>query len=79
MFPNHPRIAELKNRVGVIYLQRKSYRDAIAMFRGALSSLNVSNSLERQQITANLYKALEDSGESDSVDLLRKELHAESR
>jgi hypothetical protein len=79
MFPNHPRIAELKNRVGVIYLQRKSYRDAIAMFRSALSFLNVSNSVERQQITANLYKALEDSGESDSADLLRKELHAESR
>jgi outer membrane protein assembly factor BamD (BamD/ComL family) len=79
MFPRHPRLAELKNRVGVIYLQRKRYRDAIAMFRSALSELGPSRQTDREQITANLQKAYEESGDTDSADLLRKELHAESR
>ncbi len=79
MFPMHPRLAELKNRVGVIYLQRKRYRDAISMFRNALSNCGMSQDAERVRITSNLQKALEESGDSDSADLLRKELHAESR
>lgn len=79
MFPMHPRIAELKNRVGVIYLQRKRYRDAIAMFRNALQNLGASRQAERSQITANLQKAYEESGDADSADLLKKELRAESR
>lgn len=79
MFPMHPRLAELKNRVGVIYLQRKRYRDAISMFRSALSNCGLSQDTERVRITGNLQKALEESGDSDSADLLRKELHAESR
>ncbi|MBN1600045.1 MAG: PEGA domain-containing protein [Chitinispirillaceae bacterium] len=79
MFPMHPRIAELKNRVGVIYLQRKRYRDAIAMFRSALQNMGASRQAERFQITTNLQKAYEESGDTDSADLLKKELHAESR
>lgn len=79
MFPMHPRLAELKNRVGVIYLQRKRYRDAISMFRSALSNCGISQDDEKLRITGNLQKALEESGDSDSADLLRKELHAESR
>jgi TolA-binding protein len=79
MFPMHPRLAELKNRVGVIYLQRKRYRDAISMFRSALSNCGLSQDAEKVRITGNLQKALEESGDSDSADLLRKELRAESR
>jgi len=79
MFPMHPRIAELKNRVGVIYLQRKRYRDAITIFRSALRDLGVSRQVERSQITANLQKAYEESGDLENAYLLKKELHAESR
>ncbi|HEX2959053.1 MAG TPA: PEGA domain-containing protein [Chitinispirillaceae bacterium] len=79
MFPMHPRLAELKNRVGVIYLQRKRYRDAISIFRSAVSNCGPSQNSERLQITSNLQKALEESGDNDSADLLRKELRAESR
>jgi hypothetical protein len=41
----------------------KTLQDAIAIFRSALRDLGVSPSVERSQITANLQKAYEESGD----------------
>jgi len=58
LFPQHPRIVELKNRVGVIYLQQKRYDEAITLFREALESPVFSGKKERALISENLERAL---------------------
>jgi len=72
MFPRHPRISELQNRVGVIYLQQKKYDDAITMFRQALASMISQSKSERANITSNLYRALEAKGDSRSADSIKR-------
>jgi TolA-binding protein len=72
MFPRHPRISELQNRVGVIYLQQKKYDDAISMFRQALASMISQSKSERANITSNLYRALEAKGDSKSADSIQR-------
>jgi tetratricopeptide (TPR) repeat protein len=72
MFPRHPRISELQNRVGVIYLQQKKYDDAISMFRQALASMISQSKSERENITSNLYRALEAKGDSKSADSIQR-------
>lgn len=66
LFPQHPRIVELKNRVGVIYLQQKRYDEAIALFREALESPVFSGKKERAQISENLERALKQKAASDN-------------
>jgi len=58
LYPQHPRIVELKNRVGVIYLQQKRYDKAIALFKEALESPVFSGKKERALISENLERAL---------------------
>jgi tetratricopeptide (TPR) repeat protein len=58
LYPQHPRIVELKNRVGVIYLQQKRYDEAIALFKEALESPVFSGKKERVLISENLERAL---------------------
>ncbi len=72
MFPRHPRISELQNRVGVIYLQQKKYDNAISMFRQALASMISQSKTERANITSNLYRALEAKGDSKSADSVQR-------
>jgi tetratricopeptide (TPR) repeat protein len=72
MFPRHPRISELQNRVGVIYLQQKKYDNAISMFRQALASMISQSKSERANITSNLYRALEAKGDSKSADSIQR-------
>jgi tetratricopeptide (TPR) repeat protein len=68
MFPRHPRISELQNRVGVIYLQQKNYDEAISMFRQALSNMVSPSKGERENVTSNLHRALEAKSDSKSTD-----------
>ncbi|MBN1307167.1 MAG: PEGA domain-containing protein [Chitinispirillaceae bacterium] len=62
-FPRHPRIAELQDRVGIIYLQQKRYEKAISMFELALADLTAVNGGRRKDIAAHLYRALLANGE----------------
>lgn len=64
LFPQHPRIVELKNRVGVIYLQQKRYDEAIALFKEALESPVFSGKKERALISENLERALKEKAEN---------------
>lgn len=58
LFPRHPRIAELQNRVGVIFLQQKRNAEAVAMFEQALSNVAYSNKTQQREIASNLHRAL---------------------
>ncbi len=70
MFPRHPRIYELQNRVGVIYLQQKKYDEAISLFRQALSNLVSPVKGERENVISNLYRALEAKGDIKGADTI---------
>lgn len=59
LFPQHPRIVELKNRVGVIYLQQKRFDEAIGLFREALNSPAISGEKEKALVSENLKRALQ--------------------
>lgn len=72
MFPRHPRLSELQNRVGVIYLQQKKYDSAISMFRQALASMISQSKSERENITSNLFRALEAKGDNKSADSIQR-------
>lgn len=67
LFPQHPRIVELKNRVGVIYLQQKRYDEAIALFKEALQSPVLSGKKQRALISENLERALKQKASSDNL------------
>lgn len=63
LFPRHPRIAELQDRVGVMYLQQKQYEKAVSMFEQALANLNSSDANDRSNIAVHLHRALVAAGE----------------
>ncbi|MDO5577577.1 MAG: PEGA domain-containing protein, partial [Fibrobacter sp.] len=63
-FPWHPRISELQNRVGAIYLQQKKYNEAVVMFRRALNNLDPSKVEEQRYISSNLHQALQKKGDT---------------
>ena len=69
-FPRHPRTAELKDRVGVIYLQQKQYDKAIGMFDQALSGGNLSADLTKS-VATHLHRALQENGERQRAALVR--------
>lgn len=73
MFPSHPRISELQNRVGVIYLQQKKYDEAISLFRQALSNLVSPVKSERENIISNLHRALEAKGDVKGADSISQQ------
>jgi hypothetical protein len=72
MFPRHPRVAELQNRVGVILLQQRKYDEAITMFKQALSNQVNPDRAEQRNITSNLFKALEAKGDFASADSIKR-------
>lgn len=72
MFPQHPRTAELQDRVGMIYLQKKRYEKAIAMFDHALSNNRFTDNIQLQRdIAMHLCRALEASGDQQRAEFIR--------
>jgi TolA-binding protein len=65
-YPRHSRISELQYRVGLIYLQRKKYDDAISMFKLSLANYQGSDTNEKEKIKTSLYKALKEKNESQT-------------
>jgi hypothetical protein len=59
-YPRHYRIAELQERVGLIYLQEKKYDNAINMFKLALSNIQGDDQNDKSKILANIYKTLKE-------------------
>lgn len=73
MFPQHPRTAELQDRVGMIYLQKNRYHKAIAMFDQALSNnRSTGNTQLQHEIAKHLYRALEVSGDRQRAEFIRQ-------
>jgi len=68
-FPRHPRTAELKDRVGVIYLQQKQFDKAITMFDQALGS-TTSVALS-QSVAVHLHRALLEKGDQERAEIVR--------
>ncbi len=71
LFPRHPRIAELQDRVGVIYLQRKQYDKAIDMFEQALANIVTSNMSQKRDVAARLHRALLAKGDEQRAESVR--------
>ncbi|HEX3020521.1 MAG TPA: PEGA domain-containing protein [Chitinispirillaceae bacterium] len=59
VYPRHPRIIELKNRVGVIYLQQKRFDEAIELFKEALNGPVFPGEKEKAVISENLKRAMQ--------------------
>ncbi len=70
-FPRHPRIAELQDRVGIIYMQQKRFDRAIAMFEAALSNSSNHNRNEQRNIASHLYRALLDYGQAQKAETIK--------
>jgi TolA-binding protein len=66
-YPRHYRIAELQQRVGLIYLQKKKYDDAIAMFKLAFTNIHDDSAAEKSKISASLYKALNEKEKTQNA------------
>jgi tetratricopeptide (TPR) repeat protein len=66
-YPRHYRIAELQQRVGLIYLQKKKYDDAIAMFKLAFTNIHDDSAAEKSKISASLYKALNEKEKAQNA------------
>lgn len=58
-YPRHYRIAELQERVGLIYLQKKKYDNALGMFKLALSNIQGDDD-HKSKILATIYKTLKE-------------------
>lgn len=66
-YPRHSRISELQHRVGLIYLQKKKYDEAIAMFKLSLANYQNDNSIDKGKIQTSLYKALKEKDDSQKT------------
>jgi len=63
-YPRHLRISELQYRVGLIYLQKKKYDEAIGMLKLALANFQNDNVIDKGKIQTSLYKALKEKDDS---------------
>jgi TolA-binding protein len=66
-YPGHYRNAELQERVGLIYLQKKRYDDALGMFKSALSNIQGDDQGRKSKILANIYKTLKEKESAGQV------------
>jgi tetratricopeptide (TPR) repeat protein len=66
-YPRHSRISELQYRVGLIYLQKKKYDEAISIFKLSLANYQGSDAIEKEKIQTSLYKAFKEKNESQST------------
>ncbi len=62
-YPNHYRVSELQYRVGLIYLQKKRYDEAIYMFRQSLSNMLGDSPRMRRRVYTSLHKAMTEKGD----------------
>jgi tetratricopeptide (TPR) repeat protein len=66
-FPGHSRVSELQHRVGLIYLQKKKYDEAIAMFKLSLANYQMDNIIDKGKIQSSLYRALKEKDDSQKT------------
>ncbi len=66
-YPRHSRISELQYRVGLIYLQKKKFDEAIAMFKLSLANFQGNDAVEKEKIKTTLFKAFKEKNESQTV------------
>ncbi|HEX7510988.1 MAG TPA: tetratricopeptide repeat protein, partial [Chitinivibrionales bacterium] len=66
-YPQHSRISELQYRVGLIYLQKKKYDEAIGMFKLALANFQNDNTIDKGKIQTSLYKALKEKDDLQNL------------
>jgi TolA-binding protein len=66
-YPRHSRISELQYRVGLIYLQKKKFDEAISMFKLSLANYQGSDAIEKEKIKTSLFKAFKEKNESQTV------------
>jgi TolA-binding protein len=65
-YPRHSRISELQYRVGLIYLQKKKFDEAISMFKLSLANYQGSDAFEKEKIKTSLFKAFKEKNESQT-------------
>jgi tetratricopeptide (TPR) repeat protein len=66
-YPRHARISELQHRVGLIYLQKKKYDEAIAMLKLSLANYQNDNTVDKGKIQSSLYKAIREKDDSQKI------------
>ncbi len=66
-YPKHHRLAELQHRVGLIYLQKKNYDQAISMFRQGLANVLLDNDAEKRKLMQSLHRAFLSKGDLESA------------
>jgi tetratricopeptide (TPR) repeat protein len=66
-YPRHARISELQHRVGLVYLQKKKYDEAIAMLKLSLANYQNDNTLDKGKIQSSLYKAIREKDDSQKI------------
>ena len=71
--PRHPRLSEMQQRVGLLYLQNKRYDQAVALFRQSLGNNLYANEAEKKKIYQSLYRALVAKGDLKSAGLIGEE------
>jgi TolA-binding protein len=63
-YPRHSRISELQYRVGLIFLQKKRYDEAISMLKRSLANYQNGDAIDTEKIKTALYKAFKEQNES---------------
>jgi hypothetical protein len=57
----------LQHRVGLVYLQKKKYDEAIAMLKLSLANYQNDNTLDKGKIQSSLYKAIREKDDSQKI------------
>jgi TolA-binding protein len=65
-YPRNSRISELQYRVGLIYLQKKKFDEAISMFKLSLANFQGNDAVEKEKIKTTLFKAFKEKNESQT-------------
>jgi TolA-binding protein len=65
-YPRNSRISELQYRVGLIYLQKKKFDEAISMFKLSLANFQGNDAVEKEKIKTTLFKAFKEKNENQT-------------
>lgn len=71
-YPNHYRVSDLQYRVGLIYLQRKEYDEAVYMIKQSLANILHDQPEEKKRRYNSLYKALIEKGDTANAKLVEQ-------
>ncbi len=71
-YPNHYRVSDLQYRVGLIYLQKKKYDEAVYMIKQSLANMLYDQPREKERRYVALYKALVGKGDTAHANLVKK-------